>query len=168
MIYAEVLDRFNKEGIEYVVVGMMSAIMQGMDITTMDLDVATQADKDSLKKTIGILNDLSFIPDASEINLDKETGVMKTGRPIVMFDPYSCVSVELLYEITGYTHEEIFAKSKVIEWEGLQVRALDIRDIAYSKEAANRPKDIAVMPRLKEVIAELDKLEQNEPKGRIR
>jgi hypothetical protein len=53
---------------------------------------------------------------------------------------------------SGATFEDLEARSRVVDLEGLSVRVLNLDAVIETKEQANRPKDLAVLPVLRETL----------------
>ena len=53
---------------------------------------------------------------------------------------------------TGSTFEDLVARTRMMEVAGSTVRVLDLEAVIESKEQANRPKDLAVLPVLRETL----------------
>ena len=163
MIYKTIIEKLNNTGISYTVVGMLGAIIQGMDITTMDIDIVVKKETD-FAKIAEILKDMFFMPvNEAAYKCDYNKIIRaKKGEAMAFNDPYTGVCVDLLWEIDGFSHEKLFKISKTTDWEDIPVRVLDIEDIAKSKEIAGRAKDLAVLPRLREVISDLKSISTKE------
>ena len=62
--------------------------------------------------------------------------------------------VNFLYHVDGLRSFRVEAKNAVrLKWQGLQVDVLSLEQIIKSKEVIQRPKDIAHLPLLKQVLA---------------
>lgn len=71
----DIIKEFATEKIDFVVCGGIACVLQGCERTTFDIDLNVYLEKKNIKKTIKLLNKLSFssrIPEPIESLLDEE------------------------------------------------------------------------------------------------
>lgn len=132
-----------ESGVSYVVVGMGAAILQGVPGTTQNIDLWVGTDQ---------TNELS---EACR----RVGGVyVWRGNPPVVSGP-GLDDFDLVWEPDGLkTFGEELAKSEEVELApGLAVPVLPLDRVIASKRAANRPKDRAQLPTLRDTLALLRK-----------
>lgn len=153
------LGALEREGVRYVVIGGLAAILHGAPTFTQDLDVCPARDSENLERLARALRSVS----AKIRTADAPEGL-----------PFACDAVffrnvELVNLITPYGELDIsFAPPGTAGYDDLVVRARPLEiaddlappiaaleDVIRSKEAANRPKDIAVLPTLRTLLAEI-------------
>lgn len=128
------LRELSLRGARFMIVGMTSAILQGADTVTKDIDLWFGTTSD------GRLSDASravggtFIWRATPPCLD--------GKELSRFD--------LVYGMSGLgDFESEYAHAVDCQIDDFQVRLLPLERIIASKQAAHRLKDIAVLPALR-------------------
>ena len=132
-----------ESGVAYMVVGMSSAILQGVPGTTQDIDLWVRSGQserlsEACKKAGG-----RFAWRASP--------PMVVGRGLEQFD--------LVWRCDGLGEfDEEARRAEVVELApGLAVQVLPLDRVLVSKEASGRPKDLAVLPMLRDVLAQLSR-----------
>lgn len=61
---------------------------------------------------------------------------------------------DLAFEPAGGGYDHLARRAQVVQLRGVEVPVADLADIVASKELANRPKDQAVLPQLREALAQ--------------
>jgi len=126
---------FNKYNIEYMLLGGGAAILQGFNYTTEDVDIYPEKSKSNCEKIVLALQELGF-----ELN-DKQTKEVLQGKDFVQFDdPFE---VDFVFSPDGFnSYKEAKKYKKYIE----DYPVLSIDGIILSKKAANRKKDLLILP----------------------
>jgi len=120
-------------GARFMIVGMTSAILQGADTVTRDIDLwfATTSD--------GRLSDASRAAGGTFIW--RATPPCLGGKDLDRFD--------LVYGMSGLgDFESEYEHAVDCQIDDFQVKLLPLERIIASKQAARRPKDLAVLPAL--------------------
>lgn len=134
-------------GVDYVVIGGMGAILQGVELPrTLDLDVAASHSKANLKRLSAALDDLDARlrlgtpeEDASlEAPLDER--MLQNVYVVTMatrFGPF-----DVLFEAPGMPpYKDLRRRAQTMTRFGLGVPVASLDDIVASKRAAGREKD---------------------------
>ena len=133
------LTELNREGVDYMIVGLSAATLQGAPVVTQDVDLWFRDLTDpgigtALKRVRG-----TYIPPIGE------SPPMFAGRSVERFD-----IVTHMHGLGEFEDE--------IEWTvkvrlgRIKVRVLRLERIIASKEATGREKDRLVLPVLKDVL----------------
>jgi hypothetical protein len=125
-----------------MVVGMTAAIMQGAPGMTLDTDLWVQVPERQYMRLIN----LSLRLGATAL---RQTVVALMDGKLVNF----CYSIS---GVASFSTE--YRRAELMEWEGSVVRVLPLERIIRSKEAADRDKDRAVLPLLRDIAASRKKL----------
>jgi hypothetical protein len=121
---------------------MTGAIIQGAPGVTLDTDLWVQAPERQYMRLIN----LSLRLGATVV---RQTVVALTDGKLVNF----------CYKIGGVaSFPTEYRRADLMEWEGAVVRVLPLERIIRSKEAADRDKDRAVLPLLRDIAASRKKL----------
>ena len=125
---------FNKFGIEYMIVGGASAIMQGFNSVTQDIDLfldKTEENKENLKKA---LKKLGFKLSKKDVeNIDKAKDFIQFNVPF---------ELDIMFSPDGFENYAEAKKYKIIKDK---YPLMNLKGIIKSKKSANRPKDRAVL-----------------------
>ncbi len=135
----------NKHRVEYVVIGGMAAIVQGVPLPrTFDVDITPASDRKNYTRLAGALIEMEAklrapgLDEGIEIPLDHRTFQHMTMMTFVtMFGP---LDVAITPDgTTGY--EDLKTEAVVVTRSDLQIPVSSIQDIIRSKRAAGREKD---------------------------
>lgn len=131
--------------VDFVVIGLLAAWLQGNPTVTLDLDVMPRRDLDNADRLAAALNSLGVRSRGSDDRLDLERADF-LGWQSQQFDTEAgpIDVVPLATAIGGF--EDVAAVE--IEIAGAPVRVVPIDDVIASKEELGRPKDLAAMPAL--------------------
>jgi hypothetical protein len=128
---------FKKLEIEYMVLGGASALIQGFNIVTQDVDLYIDKNQDNEEKLIKALTKLGF--NLNEI--DKKN--IMNGKDFIQFDePYE---VDIVFSPDGFENYNQAKPYKILVED---IPLMNLEGIIKSKKAANRPKDKVVLPSL--------------------
>lgn len=128
------LDELNVRGIRYMVVGLTAAIAQGANSVTRDIDLWFEN-----------TGDLRIYPAARAAGGAWISGF---GMMPPMLGGALADRFDVVLDISGLEgFDAEYARSKLVEIDGVSVRVLPIDRIIASKRAANRPKDLAAIQR---------------------
>jgi hypothetical protein len=142
--------------VKYVVIGGMAAVAHGLPWQTDDIDICPDASMDNLRRLAEALSDLDarlrpegLGPGGMKIKLDEKT--WKFTQSMTFTTAAGPLDVNLRPDGTrGYKDLIRAAESREVEGVAIPVAALE--DVARSKEAAGRPKDLERLPELLKAI----------------
>jgi hypothetical protein len=120
-----------------MVLGGASALIQGFNIVTQDVDLYIDKNQDNEEKLIKALTKLGF--NLNEI--DKKN--IMNGKDFIQFDePYE---VDIVFSPDGFENYNQAKPYKILVED---IPLMNLEGIIKSKKAANRPKDKVVLPSL--------------------
>lgn len=136
-------------GLEAIVVGNAAAALQGAPITTQDVDLLvrdTEPNRQKLEKLSAALG------AASPVGI----GPMTTAQRITG----GAWPIDILFEtLSGnLSFASIRSRSRSIRIADVTATVASLEDVIRSKEAAGRPKDLAVLPMLRDVLRVVNEL----------
>jgi predicted nucleotidyltransferase len=140
-------------GVEFVIIGGWSAILQGSAYTTEDLDICFARTSENLRRLAralasyhprpaGMPKDLPFVWD--EVT-------MRNGTVFTLDTDVG--RIDLLAEVSGVgTFDDM--KSTAVNTEAFErrVRVLDLKSLIKAKRAAGREKDLRILPELEALL----------------
>jgi len=144
--------------LEAIVVGSGSAAMQGAPIMTEDVDLLIRDSPRNRQK----LKELCRLTGASLIDISP----LANGKRLIGLD----VNVDFLFDVLpgGRTFESLRSRSVRIRVGSRVAIVASLADVIASKEAANRPKDRAQLPILRDTLRVHGVLDQPRPTRRRR
>ena len=145
--------------VEFLVVGLSAAALQGAPVVTRDVDLWVRDPGD--EKFLAVLKRFgaSYVPP---LGLNPP---MIVGKRIDMFD-----LVVSMHGLNSFAAE--YRRSREIEVGKTKVRVLPLDRIIASKRAVDRPKDRAVLPILEDVLRTIKEARPSQyavrPRQRVR
>lgn len=146
----EIISRLAQAQVEFVVVGGVSAVLQGVPITTIDLDVCYRRTPGNIARLVTALVPLrprprGFPPDLPFV-LDEHTIQLGCNFTLEVGDE----DLDLVGEMSAIGgYEQIIDETEEMTVAGVKVKVLKLAQLIRTKEAAGRAKDLAVLPVLK-------------------
>ena len=140
-------------GVEFLVVGGLSAVLNGVPMNTFDVDVVHRRTIENVDRLILVLDALEAvyrIQPERRLRPGK-AALLSTGHQnlITKYGP-----LDLLGAIgEGLGYEELVPKSsEIIVAEGLRVKILNLETLIEVKEQLNGEKDRAMLPLLRRTL----------------
>lgn len=148
-----VIARLVDEQVEFLVVGGVSAVLQGAPIVTQDLDICYRRSPENLARLARAMAPLHpklrGIPAGLPADVDQHTLRQGTNFTLEVHGE----ALDLLAEMSGVGGYDAVVDTAVsIDLGGTLVRALSLENLIASKRAAGRAKDLAVIPVLEETL----------------
>jgi hypothetical protein len=150
-----IVEQLSKENVEFVIVGMMSAVLQGSSVVTRDLDLCYRRTPANIARLVAALRPHSPRPRGFPADLpfvfDDRTVQLGSNFTLEL----GVEALDLLGEMSGVGgYEQIIANAVEVEYAAVKVKVLSLDDLIKTKTAAGRPKDLAVLPELQALVAE--------------
>lgn len=140
-------------GVDFFVVGGVAAQLEGAPILTLDLDVVYAKTPENLDRLLAALRELKARyrdPAGRHIEPDKEK--LERMRLHLLLTELGALDV-LSTVGAGLTYEDLIGRTLSYELGELEVRVLELAAVIETKEQANRDKDRAVLPVLRQTLA---------------
>ena len=149
----------NEEGVAYVVLGGFAANLRGSPLTTRDLDVIPDRERENLDRLGRALSRMNArIRTSGEPVSTKIDGAFLTNMPHMLNLVTDFGDLDLTFTPAGragdYAGWKSNSTSELID-EGLTVLVASLDDIIDSKMSANRGKDQLALPYLESLRDEL-------------
>ena len=123
----DLLQRFQAEGVAYVLVGGHAVRLNGFNRNTEDIDILLPSSLENGRK---VIKALSFLPSSQELEL--EWFAPPAGEPenIRVADE---LLIDLLFAANGQTYESLQSHIRTLNVEGVEIRTLDIEGLLKTK-----------------------------------
>jgi len=154
---ADALGELTRSRVEFIVVGMTSAVLQGAPVLTLDLDVLHRRTEDNVERLVGVLERLGARYRGDPRHLRPTAShLMGPGHQLLTT---SLGDIDVLGSIDGdRTYDDLIAHTTSIDLDdATPVRVLDLAEYIGMKERAGRPKDLAALPTLRATLDEIRK-----------
>ena len=144
--YRTVIQRFNRHGVRYVVIGMagINYYAQGpaQAFATMDYDIFVEPTLGNVEEAAQCLERLGFTVATAEQLLTPEgiRAVVRERRTIVATTPDGLM-IELLLRVSGYAFADLARDAAIFTVRGVPVKVGRLTKLTRSKKLAGRPKD---------------------------
>ena len=141
--FSEFILALNESETEYILVGGYAVIFHGYNRTTGDLDIWVRPDSENyrrLKKAFEIFRMPMFDMTEEKFLNTADYDVFTFGRPPVQ--------IEILTKVKGLNFDAAFRQASFLEYDGVMVKMIDIKDLIIAKKAAGRFKDQADLENL--------------------
>ena len=141
--------------VKFILVGGLSAVVQGAPVTTMDVDIVHNQSPENIAKLFAFLKSISAfyrLPDDKIIKPKKED---LSGMGHALFTT-SLGPLEVLAVIEGgKDYEDLLEHTVEIEFRGHTIRVLDLEVLIELKKTSKDPKDKQRLPVLEETLRQL-------------
>ena len=142
------LQRFQDEGVQYILVGGHAVRLNGFLRSTEDIDILLPSSIDNGRRVIKALN---FLDGARELQPAWFATEATEPENIRVADD---LLIDLLFAANGETYESLQPHVRTLEVEGVTIRTLDIEGLLKTK-TLHRDKDIIDRNALTEILARL-------------
>lgn len=153
--FGETLRVLARHEVNFVVVGMAAGVLQGVPLTTLDVDVVHDRSAENVARLLLALAELQAVYRGDPRNLSPtESHLVGPGHQLLstVFGDLDCLgSVD-----GGKNYEDLIPFTKELALaENTTVRVLELSTLIEVKRRAGRPKDMAVLPFLEATLDEI-------------
>jgi hypothetical protein len=161
---AAIIETLNRHGVIYVVVGGVAAQVWAMSVgvnipPTTDIDVTPARDTENLDRLSAALDEL-----AARVRTETESDGLPfahDGASLARADTWNLICPAGPFDVTlrpsgteGY--DDLARRARVVTVNGVDTPLADLADVVRSKRAADRRKDVEVLPALEEALRRRD------------
>jgi hypothetical protein len=141
-----------RHGIDFFVVGGVAAQLEGAPILTLDLDVLFDKTPENLDRLLAALQELKArYRDPAGRHIEPDMSKLETMRMHLLLTELGALDV-LSVIGNGLTYQDLAARTILYELGEMRVRVLELKAVIETKEHANRDKDRAVLPVLRQTL----------------
>lgn len=157
--YAELIDRFNRTGVKYVIVGMSGInyyASKTEDIfATQDFDIFVKPTLANIKKAASIFRELDYtiVSDQKEVSESLIRSIVRNKKTILANNPYG-ITFKLILAVSGYTFSQMEQDAAVFDVEAVPLKVAKLSKLLMSKKIAGRKKDGLFLKRFKLLLQE--------------
>ena len=151
-----IFDVLERHGVRYVVIGGVAAILHGAAHVTTDVDVVPEDARDNLERLSDALNEIharirvSGEPDGVPF----DPSVESLGRVRIWNLQTDIGDLDVTFEPSGtHGYDDLQRDAIVMHLRTGDVPVASLADVIRSKEAADRPRDRAVLPGLRSLLS---------------
>jgi predicted nucleotidyltransferase len=146
-----------EHGVDFIIVGGVSAVLHGVPITTFDLDIVHSRTPENISRILSALHDLdAYYRGQGDRRLTPGPAHLASpGHQLLLtrFGP-----LDLLGTIgTDHSYEDLIDHTTELSVSGSHLRVLNLETLVEVKEEVGHEKDKAVIPILKRTLEEKSK-----------
>lgn len=140
-------------GVDFLIVGGVAAQLEGAPIVTFDLDVLFDQAPANLDRLLAALGELcAHYRDPAGRRIEPDRPRLETQRLHLLLTDLG--ALDLLADIgAGLTYNDLEARAVRYRLDDTEVRVLELEAVIETKSHANREKDRAVLPTLRQTLA---------------
>jgi len=140
-------------GVDFVVIGGVSATFHGSSRVTYDLDVCYSRASSNLKRLTAALAPFHPRPRGFPKDIPFLWDEMTLHNATVLTLQTELGEIDLLAEVAGLgAYDDVKARSIIVEAYDRQVSTLDLRSLIQAKRAAGREKDLSALAELESLL----------------
>jgi len=142
-----------RHGVDFFVVGGVAAQLEGAPILTFDLDVLYDKNPENLARLLAALRELKArYRDPAGRHIEPDAEKLATLRLHLLLTELGALDV--LGSIgNGLTYHDLVGRTILYQLGESQVHVLELAAVIETKEQANRDKDRAALPVLRQTLA---------------
>lgn len=144
--------------VEFIVVGMAAGVLQGVPLTTMDVDVVHRRSKENVERLLAALMELGAVYRGDGRRLAPTVShLLGPGHQLLTT---VCGDLDCLGTVDhDKSYEDLLPNTEeMLIGPGAAVRVLALEELIEVKRRAGRAKDLAVLPFLEATLDELRRL----------
>jgi len=155
--FGETLRVLVRHDVEFIVVGMAAGILQGVPLTTLDVDVVHRRTTENVARLLNALDELEAIYRGDPRNLSPSASHLMGPRHQLLSTTLG--DLDCLGTVDDQkTYEDLLPSTREMHIsESARVKVLELSVLLEVKRRAGRPKDLAVLPFLEATLDEIRK-----------
>jgi predicted nucleotidyltransferase len=147
----ELLTALVEGEVEFILVGGAAALIHGAPITTQDVDIVHRRDPTNVARLLAVLEELdACILDLARRRLRPTADGLAAGGQVLLTTRMGRLdALGILHDGRGY--DELIGHTDVVDFDGHELRIIDLETLIEIKSSTGRAKDRLVVPILLEL-----------------
>lgn len=152
--FFKIFEVFNKNKVDFIIVGGVGAVLHGAPVTTFDLDVVHCRSEENVERLFRSLKELNaYYRTRPDIRIEPDkTALAGAGHHLLLTDAGPLDLLGIVY--TGEDYQDLLKSSEQFIVGKIRVDVQSLESLIKLKEQINREKDKAVIPILKQTLKE--------------
>jgi len=139
--FKEFIELLNKHKVKYLVVGGYAVGFHGYPRFTGDIDFWIAISNENATKILNVLNEFGF----GSLNFKIED-FLETNNIIQL--GYEPTRIDILTSISGVEFDNCYQQAVEANFEGLEIKFIDLKNLRINKASSGRPKDLGDLENL--------------------
>lgn len=150
---AELLRALVRGEVEFLVVGGVAGALHGSPLNTTDLNIVFETSEANRRRLMVVLERLGAVyRDPAGRRIPPDLAKLEQMKLHLLRTELG--SLDLLREIgDGWRYGELVARAVPFELDEMSIQVLDLATLIEAKAIADRPKDRAALPHLRELLS---------------
>lgn len=153
--FADILRLLVEHDVEFIVVGMAAGVLQGVPLTTMDIDILHRRTAENVARLLVVLAKIGAIFRGDPRKLTpSDSHLLGPGHQLLTsnFGDLDCLGTVG----DGKSYEDMIHAIAVVSLsDGAAIKVLSLSSLIELKRQAGRPKDLAAIPHLESTLDEV-------------
>ncbi|MFU8806681.1 MAG: hypothetical protein ACNA8W_22930 [Bradymonadaceae bacterium] len=152
--FLAMLEVLVRHEVDFVIVGALSAVLQGAPVMTFDLDIVHGRDEENLNRLIAALNELDAHFRGHPQKLSPRRDHLRTADHQLLITRHGPLDVFGAIE-DGLSYEDLVDEARTMRVDDLHFKVLELQSYIELKERSSLEKDRARLPVLRETLSQL-------------
>lgn len=167
--YGELIERFNRDGVDYVVVGMSGINFYAESAVdsfgTQDYDLFLRPAVSNAVQAFRLLEELGYEMSANGKTVsEKDLKRMVKEKRTILAVNADGITFELLFAVSGFAFLQMAGDAAIFKAGDVLVRVGKLQKLLASKKAAGRPKDRMFLKRYELILKKKPAVGPSSPK----
>ncbi len=153
--FADILRLLVENDVEFIVVGMAAGVLQGVPLTTIDIDILHRRTPGNVARLLVVLNAIqaTYRGDTRKLS-PTQSHLLGPGHQLLTTNYGDLDCLGTVGE--GETYDDMLdATAEVTLSDGAKIKVLSLARLIELKRQAGRPKDLAALPQLESTLDEI-------------
>ena len=151
----DVIELLIRHDVEFIVVGMTAAVLQGVPAVTFDLDVIYSRDGANIERSLEALRELQAVFRGDERRIAPNRSHLESKGHKLLMTKFGIV--DFLGSLGQFEYADLLVDTIVLPVAQSSVRVLSLKRLIDVKASAGRDKDLAVLPLLRATLSRAKK-----------
>ncbi len=149
---SKLLETLCQYRVEFIVVGGLAAVIQGVPVTTIDLDIVHHQTEKNIKKLSEFLKSAdAYYRRPDDKRIEPDVYALSAKGHILLSTQFGPLDILAIIE-KDLGYKELLPNSVEIEFRGYKIRVLKLETMIELKRDSNDAKNIYRMPILEETL----------------
>lgn len=142
-------------GVDFIIVGALSAVLQGAPVMTFDVDIVHLRTPENIRRLLEALHEIEATYRGPPAALSPTSSHLESPGHQLLSTRFGPLDILGAIE-EGLDYEALLPSSRTLELDDLALNVLSLKKYVELKELSTREKDRARLPLLRRVLMDKD------------